>query len=135
MTDEPLVPAAYRRMRRTIFALGILGGFGVAAWFGWRPGVSFAAGSVLAVANLWLLRRVVEAVGTDGSLPRLASRPLFALKIIAIGVAGFVIIRLTALHALAAILGLLTIAAAALGEAIRELLYARTRTVDHETLQ
>ncbi len=54
---------ALGRIRRFMLGLGASGTVGVWAWYGWRMGLGFLAGAIVAWANFLWLERIVEALG------------------------------------------------------------------------
>lgn len=107
-----------RRMERGIAGWGVIGT--VAAWVGW-DGLA-ALGVATGAAAAWANFRWLESAF---SRPTPARAGLLGLRLAVLGAVGYVMLKIFAVHPVAFLVGLLTAALAATGEALYQLIYAR----------
>jgi hypothetical protein len=98
--------AVERRLFWLTLAMSAAGILGAAAFFGWRQGISFAAGCALAAVDLLWLRSTVRAI-LPGDLKRSKSNILggFFLRLLLIPLCLYVMIRFLFLGIIAAVAG------------------------------
>ncbi|MCX6588801.1 MAG: hypothetical protein NTX13_19730 [Acidobacteria bacterium] len=115
MTDYA---ALVRRMEWGIVGWGAV--FAVAAGVGWGglAALGVASGAAAAWANFRWLERAF-------SRPTPARAGLLGLRLAALAGVGYVMLKIFAVTPVTFLIGLLTAAAAALGEALYQLIYAR----------
>ncbi len=121
--DQAFYDRFISRVTWIILALAILGTFGLALTKGIRIGLAFLIGASVSYVSFWGWRQVVDALTPA---PKKRSPAPFILRILAIIVVAYVIIKFLGLNVAAAASGLLVSAAAVLLELIFELIYART---------
>jgi hypothetical protein len=107
-----------RRMEWGIAGWGVV--FAAVAGVGWGglAALGVASGAAAAWANFRWLERAF-------SRPTPARAGLLGLRLAALGGVGYVIVKVFAVTPVTFLIGLLTAAAAALGEALYQLIYAR----------
>ena len=66
---------ALERIRRFMLALAAVGTVAVWAVYGWRTGLGFLAGAIVAWANFYWLERVVEALGRRATQDGATQKP------------------------------------------------------------
>ena len=120
--DQAFYDRFIRRVSWFILALALLGSVGLAITRGTRIGFAFLIGSTVSYASFWGWRHVVDAITP---VPKKRSSVPFILRLLAIFVVAYAIIRLLGLNVAAAASGLLVSAAAVLLELIFELIYAK----------
>jgi len=110
--------ALVRRMEWGIAGWGVV--FAAVAGVGWGVGAAggVASGAAAAWANFRWLERAF-------SRPTPARAGLLGLRLAALAGVGYVMLKIFAVTPVTFLIGLLTAAAAALGEALYQLIYAR----------
>lgn len=111
------------RISLIILILGSIGTVALTAIKGLNIGLGFLIGAALSYLSFWRWQQVVSAIG-PGSGKK--SPWMFILRILALGVAAYVIIKFLGLNVGAVLAGLLVSAASVIIELIYELIYART---------
>jgi len=111
------------RISLIILILGGIGTAAAAAVKGIHIAFGFLIGAALSYLSFWRWRQVVSAIG-PGSGKK--SPWMFILRILALGIAAYVIIKFLDLNVGAVLAGLLVSAASVIVELIYELIYART---------
>ena len=111
------------RISLIILILGSIGTVALSAIKGLNIGFGFLIGAALSYVSFWRWQQVVSAIG-PGSGKK--SPWMFILRILALGVAAYVIIKFLGLNVGAVLAGLLVSAASVIIELIYELIYART---------
>jgi len=106
---------------RYILIFGLAGAIGVASFRGIRDGVAFLIGAMVSYASFWGWQHLVNAL-TPGAKKR--SSWFFTLRLLALIVLAYGIIRFFGLNLAAAALGLLVSSVAAIYELIVELINA-----------
>jgi hypothetical protein len=94
-------------------------------WKGLPAGFGFTAGALGAWLSFHFLHQFVETLGSDERSPRKRLVVFLALRYLAFGVAGYVIVKYFKLNVSAILAGLLVSVAAVIVEILYELLYAR----------
>ncbi len=111
-----------RRLSRIIPILGLIGAISVAILKGIPSGFAFLIGAAMSFASFWGWRHVVDAFGPN---PKKRSPAFFVIRMVALAIGAWVIIKFLGLNVAAAALGLLVSGAAFILEIIYELIYAR----------
>ena len=104
---------------------------GAAAYFttgGWRGGLGFLLGSLIAFANLRWLKRTVYTLGdvADGKPPRARVAVFLGLRYLLLGLVAYAILRFSETSLTACLVGLFVPTAAVILEILIELIYAGT---------
>ena len=104
---------------------------GAAVYFaiaGWRGGLGFLLGSLIALANLRWLKRTVYALGeaAGGKPPRARVAVFLGLRYLLLGLGAYAILRFSEISLTACLVGLFVPTAAVILEILIELIYART---------
>jgi len=120
LSDQEFYERAIQRIKRIILVIGVSGALALAIWKDIRFGCGFLIGATASYFSFWRWEHVVEAIVTGK-----ARRPTwrFALRLVALLAAGYVIIRLTGFNLAAAALGLLLPGLAVTFEMIYELMH------------
>ena len=119
--DAEFYERVVRRIGWIIVSLGIAGAIAAAAWKGVSNGLAFLIGAAISYASFRSWRRFADAIGPE---PRKPKPALYALRMIAVVAAAWVIIKFLGLNLAAAALGLLVSGAAVVLEIVYELIYA-----------
>jgi hypothetical protein len=110
-----------KRLFRWAVCIGCIGFLISFIVWGKRAGFGFGIGATAALANLWIWDAVAQSIsGTPGKRSRLAGT-LFAARFLALFAFGYVIVSYLDVSPFAAVVGLLTGAAAILAEIVFEL--------------
>jgi hypothetical protein len=119
--DNEFYDRVVRRISRIIPVLGLVGALATAIWKGVGSGFAFLIGSAVSYASFWGWRTVASAL-----VPTSKKRTpaFFVLRLLALAVGAWVIIKFLGLNVAAAALGLLVSGAAVILELIYELIYA-----------
>ena len=120
--------AAVMRRIRWIYVVLLMAGMFVFATQGNRRNAgSFLAGAAVSGISLWLLTRLVRDLGgaLEGRKPRATGVLLHALRLVFLGGALFVILKVYAASPFIVGVGLLVPVASITLEALYELIYAR----------
>jgi hypothetical protein len=114
-------------MWRMMLAFAVAG-LAVSAVLGSLAGAAgFAIGAAFSILSFRWLKQLVHALGGGGKKkPSARFAVLMGLRYLLVGVAAYVIVKFFGIHALAILAGLFVAAAAAVGEALYQLIYART---------
>ena len=113
---------AVRRINWLIVALGIVGATATALLRGPRAGLAFLIGAAVSYMSFRGWQRLAFALAPDTT----RRSPWFVIRIIALMVLAYAIIKFLGLNVVAAVAGLLVSAAAVILELVYELIYART---------
>lgn len=112
------------RMKRIMIALGVLGTvvFSIVRGAPWAVG--YAIGAAIAVVSFEFTHRFVKAIGPGGEAkPKTWKSVLVGTRYLLIGAVVYVMMIIFGFNILAALLGLLTAAAAALIEVLYEFIH------------
>ncbi len=126
MQNELLPEAALRRIRLLMLVLGGAGTLASALLRDWRFAASFLLGAAAAYIGIAWVERAVDALSPDAPPGRGRFIVLAGLRYAIFGAAGYVIVKVFGMNAIAAIAGLLVPVAAATAEVLYELIHART---------
>ena len=120
--------AILRRVRQIYVVLVVAGTIGFAAQGNRRNAASFLAGAVISGLSFWLLKRLVDDLGTalEGHKPRGASMLVHALRLLLLGGAMFAILKVYGASPNSLCVGLLVPVVSVTLEALYEWIYART---------
>ena len=129
MTPEYAAPTddfyahALARLQRVMVILGIAGLATVWPYFGWRSGVGFALGSVIACLNFYWLKQIVAAIAertVQSGVPASSSGMVhrFLLRYFLMALVGFGILAVSRESLYGFFAGLLVPVAAILCEAV-----------------
>jgi hypothetical protein len=121
-TDPEFYAQALRRVGVMILAIGTIGAGALTSVKGFRMGLAFLIGALFSYASFWGWQHVVLALA-PGAPQKRSWR--FMFRIVLLGAAACVIIKLLGLNLAAAVTGLLASAAAVVLEIVYELIYAR----------
>jgi len=119
---------AVGRIFRVTLALTAIGAAAYFAIGGWRGGLGFLLGALIALANFRWLRRTVDALGdaTAGKPPRARVAVFLGLRYLLMGLAAYAILRFSEISLTACLVGLFVPTAAVVLEILIELIYAGT---------
>ncbi|MBM3745769.1 MAG: hypothetical protein FJW34_08220 [Acidobacteria bacterium] len=123
--EAAFVERALQRIFRGALVVGAAGTAMGVALQDWRWGLGFALGAAGASLNFYWLHRFVEGLAPGGPRPRKWLLVALATRYLALGLAGYVIVKVFGLSLAAILLGLFVPVAAIIFEIIYELLYAR----------
>lgn len=124
MNDERLFEGALERIAKSTFAITMGGVVLLTVWRGWTWGAGFALGALASWVNFRLLKRVVEALGSNRPT-RARVAVLAGLRYALLGGGGYAILRYSSVSLTATLLGLFVAVAAVIVEICFELVYAR----------
>lgn len=124
MNDERLFERALERIAKSTFAITMGGVVLLTVWRGWTWGAGFALGALASWVNFRLLKRVVEALGSNRPT-RARVAVLAGLRYALLGGGGYAILRYSSVSLTATLLGLFVAVAAVIVEICFELVYAR----------
>lgn len=120
--DPNFYTQALRRIGMLILAIGTIGAGALTTLRGFRMGLAFLIGALISYASFWGWQHIVLALSPNA--PK--QRPLkFVIRIVVLGGAACVIIKLLGLNVAAAVTGLLVSGAAVILEIVFEIIYAR----------
>ncbi len=116
-----------RRIRQLYVVLVVAGTIGFAAQGNRRNAISFLAGAALSGLSFWLLKRLVDDLGTalEGRKPRGVTMVLHAFRLLLLGGATFAILRVYGASPNSLCVGLLVPVVSITLEALYEWIYAR----------
>ena len=119
---------AVGRISRFTLALTVSGAIVYFAIGGWRGGVGFLLGGMVAYLNFRWLKKTVYALGeaATGKPPRARVAVFLGLRYLLLGLAAYVILRFSEISLTACMVGLFVPTAAVILEILFELIYART---------
>jgi len=119
---------AVGRISRFTLALTASGAIVYFAIGGWRGGVGFLLGGMVAYLNFRWLKKTVYALGeaATGKPPRARVAVFLGLRYLLLGLAAYVILRFSEISLTACMVGLFVPTAAVILEILFELIYART---------
>jgi hypothetical protein len=119
--------AILRRVRQIYVVLVVAGTIGFAAQGNRRNAASFLAGAAISGVSFWLLKRLVDDVGTalEGHKPRAASMLVHVFRLVLLGGAMFAILRVYKASPNSLCVGLLVPVVSITLEALYEWIYAR----------
>jgi hypothetical protein len=93
--DQAVAQAQVRYVMGCVAAVGVVGALGATMGWGWRAGVGVLVGSLLAVANLWSLKRIGAGFFSEHARQRRVWGLLGGLKFL---VLAAIVVGLLALH-------------------------------------
>jgi hypothetical protein len=119
---------AVGRIFRVTLALTAVGAAAYFAIGGWRGGLGFLLGALIALANFRWLRKTVYALGdaAGGKPPRARVAVFLGLRYLLMGLAAYAILRFSEISLTACLVGLFVPTAAVVLEILIELIYAGT---------
>jgi hypothetical protein len=119
---------AVGRISRLSLALTAAGAAVCLAAGGWRSGLGFLLGGMVAYVNFRWLKRSVYSLGegAGGKPPRARVAVLLGLRYFLLGGAAYAILRFSEISLTAALIGLFAPAAAVILEILIELIYVGT---------
>ena len=119
--------AVLRRVRQLYVVLVVAGTIAFAAHGNRRNAASFLAGAAISGVSFWLLKRLVDDIGTAlaGRKPRGTSVLVHVFRLLLLGGAIFVILKVYGASPKAVCVGLLVPVVSITLEALYELIYAR----------
>lgn len=116
-----------RRVRQIYVVLVVTGVIGFAAQGNRRSAISFLAGAAISGVSFWLLKRLVDDLGTalEGRKPRAAGLVVHLVRLLLLGGALFAILRVYGASPNSLCVGLLVPVVSITLEALYEWIYAR----------
>ena len=119
---------AVGRISRFTLALTASGAVVYVAVSGWRGGVGFLLGGMVAYLNFRWLTKTVYALGEAavGKPPRARVAVFLGLRYLLLGLAAYAILRFSEISLTACLVGLFVPTAAVILEILFELIYVRT---------
>jgi Na+-transporting NADH:ubiquinone oxidoreductase subunit NqrB len=113
---------AIGRIERLTAVLSVAGMILLVLLRDWRHALAFAAGSLLAYASFWMIKRVVNAVSPEsGGEGAKSTATGMALRYLVIGATVFGIMKFTGISAWPVFAGLMTTVMAVFAEIVYEL--------------
>ena len=119
---------AVGRISRFTWALTASGAIVYFAMAGWRGGLGFLLGALVAYLNFRWLKKTVDALGqtVTGKPPSERVAVFLGLRYLLLGLAAYAILRFSEISLMACMVGLFVPTAAVILEILFELIYART---------
>jgi len=119
--------AILRRIRQIYVLLVVAGTIGFGAQGNRRNAASFLAGAAISGVSFWLLKRLVDDLGKalEGRKPRAAGLAVHLVRLLLLGGALFVILRVYGASPNSLCVGLLVPVVSITLEALYEWIYAR----------
>jgi ATP synthase I chain len=118
--------SALRRIYRGMKWLACAGALAGLCFKGWLWALAFLLGAAASYLNFSWLDQIVAAIGPNASPPRKLLWVFLGLRYVLLGGAGYVIVRVFGMNALAAVIGLFVPIASVFLETLYELVHART---------
>jgi hypothetical protein len=117
---------ALHRIYRGMAWLGCAGALAGLCFKGWLWALAFLLGAVASYLNFFWLHQAVDALGPNARPTRKRLGVFLGLRYVLLGGAGYVIVKVFGMNAIAALAGLFVPVAAVMLEILYELVHDRT---------
>ena len=118
--------SALRRIYRGMKWLACAGALAGLCLKGWLWALAFLLGAAASYLNFCWLDQIAAAIGPNATPPRKRLWVFLGLRYVVFGGAGYVIVKVFGMNAIAALFGLFIPIASVFFEALYELVHART---------
>ncbi|MGC9972176.1 MAG: ATP synthase subunit I [Bryobacteraceae bacterium] len=124
--EAAVYESALRRIYRGMKWLACAGALAGLCFKGWLWALAFLLGAAASYLNFSWLDQIVAAIGPNARPPRKRLWVFLGLRYVLLGGAGYVIVKVFGMNAIAAVIGLFVPIASVLLEILYELVHART---------